>query len=324
MHNGRHIELIVHRDGHLEATVSAVDQPPDARMHFQQVAPVGDAGAVVMLTCANGHLRLRLNRSDLLPLSEARGETVRIEANPRIGNSPKSSYMRDDARDVCRRALEERRRRFARLHKVEPTEGRRIKTLAEQVAELQDAVQTLQALATDIRRGKAYLVPALAGQLRALIYWPNARPTWNPLLYRVADYRRMPLPIFGDARRDDELPELIQQASGHMRRLSASCVARFPSDQLIDLQDYMDMTVATFVSEQGKDERVTVQDVLGAAANTMGAAHYDETIRLDFDRLHRTESFGTSVVHTILVDLADVAAELGHFVLGQLTHRSET
>jgi len=313
------IEVVVHRDGHLEASAGSVDGPPDARMHFQRIAPEGDARASMILTSEEGRLRLRLNDRDLLPLSEAHGDTVVIASTRRTGGSLTPSYLRDDALDTCRAAMDERRRRFKQLRAAGSAEGRRMKSVSEQVAELVAAIRALDHLTSSVRHGHVYLAPTLANQLRGLIYWPNERRTWNPLLYRVADRAGLPLPVFGDIAPDDELPEVVLQAASHMRRLSASCIPRFPSDRLVDLQDFMQMTVARFRFEEvAEDQRATVQDVLGGAANTMGAAHYDETVELDIDRIHRTRAFDASVMHMILVNLGDVVAELGRHVVARV------
>jgi hypothetical protein len=184
--------------------------------------------------------------------------------------------------------------------------------LDEQLDELVQAADALSELADQAMTGKKHLIPPLAAQLRSLIYWPNDRPTWNPLLYRLASRRALPLPVF--AFPDDlNRPPVIDDAAYHAENLTASIVRRAPAEVLMDLQEYMRSTVQTVRTSSGM-ERLSIEGTLGATANTLGAAHYDEVIALDVDLLRTQVVLNTSLLHRVMIGLAETVAVLGRCV----------
>jgi hypothetical protein len=168
-------------------------------------------------------------------------------------------------------------------------------------------------LAKDIQAGNKHLAPALAAQLRALIYWPNDKPTWNPLLYRLANGKSLPLPVYNFAVDRNE-PRIIKEATYHVRNLTPSVMRRQPSEVVMDLQEYMTSTVQTVRSDKG-ESRISIEETLGAAANSLGAAHYDETIALDVDLLRMHVYVNSSLLHRILIGLAEAVVVLSRHVL---------
>jgi hypothetical protein len=89
----------------------------------------------------------------------------------------------------------------------------------------------------------------------------------------------------------------------------------------MDLQEYMQSTVQTERTLDGP-KRLTIDETLGATANTLGAGHYDEIIRLDVDLLRMQVALNASLLHRVIVGIAETVAVLGRYVVHQYGRES--
>jgi hypothetical protein len=306
------IYLVAYPDGHIEIAAGPEDQGITVRRHFQQLAIGGIVGdkAILSVTCADDKIDLHINRQPLKMLSDSEGSVFVVDAQQRVP----LAYSIDEplARSACEEWIKSRRSRFAKKT-TQTKPGTRPKRLDEQLEELTQAVDALVELAEQARAGKKHMIPPLAAQLRSLIYWPNDRPTWNPLLYRLASKRSLPLPVFSFPD-DPNKPFVVRQASYHAENLSPSIARRAPAEVVMDLQEYMRSTVQTVRTPEG-EKWLSIEVTLGAAANTLGAAHYDEIIKLDVDLLRMQIALNANLLHRLIIGLAETVAALGRYVI---------
>lgn len=157
------------------------------------------------------------------------------------------------------------------------------------------------------------MIPLLAAQLRGLVYWPNDNPTWNPLLYRLANRHLLPLPVYSFPV-DPTRPLIVSAATYHAENLAPSMVRRAPAEVVMDLEEYMTSVVQTERTTRG-EERLSVGETLAATANSLGAAHYDESIALDVDLLRAQVYLETNFLHRVIVGLSRTTAALSRYVL---------
>jgi hypothetical protein len=174
-------------------------------------------------------------------------------------------------------------------------------------------VDALVELAEQAKAGKKHMIPPLAAQLRVMIYWPNDRRTWNPLLYRLANKRSLPLPVFSFPD-DPNKPLVVKQAAYHAENLSPSISRRAPAEVVMDLQEYMRSTVQTIRTPEG-EKRLLIEETLGLTANTLGAAHNDEIIELSIDLLRMQIALNANLLHRVIIGLAETVAALGRYVI---------
>ena len=74
--------------------------------------------------------------------------------------------------------------------------GARPLTAEEQVHQLTEAIDSLQALAAAVAAGRRHVVGPLASLLRALLYSRDGVPMYNPLLLRIAARAKVPLAVY--------------------------------------------------------------------------------------------------------------------------------
>ncbi len=315
--DGRQITLNGYPDGHLEAAVSTVpNAPPSAVMHFQKVHVTGPNLFTFALTYGSGRLQAWINGTELATLAASSGAVFTIpERKPPDGQT---SYTHPDALAACQVAMDERADRFKTRKSFQPRVASRSKTSSQQREELGQAAQALLHLHDLASAGALHLVPALASQLRGLIYWPPRNrdsPNWNPLLLRLANADAAPLPIFAVRERPEDVPDIIKAANYRAENFAASCRRRYLKDDLMDVEDYLAMPVLLVRDSTGGSRIATVADILAATANSMGSAHYDETVPLYLDDFQAQVFLGRTLAHVLILGLAEVVADLSEHLL---------
>jgi hypothetical protein len=211
--DGIAIDLFGHADGHLELAVGPKDLPPTV-MHFQRLVVPGPNLNSLVILHGDGPLQCDLNGTSLLTLSEANGDSVEVPLQV-IEQSP-NSFDVPDAPQACHEWVTRRARSFAEPAVSGRAGERRQKSLAEQVHDLSEALGRIEAYIESARSGQLEFVPALAGELRALLYWPRGARTrtWNPLLLRLGNEAEMALPVFAHIS-DGSEPDVVKAASYH-------------------------------------------------------------------------------------------------------------
>ncbi len=312
--DGQSIELVVYPDGHLEAVVRGNDSV--TRAHFQRVHVPTTTMTLVTFVCGDGAIELHLNGKPLALLSDSDGVVFEVEAaTPDLHASVCDPETISQALQPW---IARRHERFASRPEFKAHRPNRPKTLPEQIAELETAVLALDHLIDQVKQGKLELLPSLAASLRALVYWPeDLRPTWNPLLLRLADFAGVGLLVYSQPDDDDPRPAIVDEATRHLERLIVGLEPRHKPDRPMDLEHYLGSRMQV-VRVDGVERIVTVNDLIGAAANTLGGSHYGEQIELDIESIRASVFFGTSALDRVLVQVAEVVTGLGQQVVHTL------
>lgn len=304
-------------DGHLSAAVWTLDGDRLIEADFARVELKDGARGVFMLMSEGAKLSLRINGVEL-DLAESCVEPFTIASGRAAPKAP-LSYEHPEAATRCAPATAVRARRFRTLHERRREHAsRRPKTQAEQVGDFRRALLACRTIASGIRSQQVELLPTLATELRGLVYWPNDSPTWDPLLYRLADWAELALPVWADTSTFEDLPEVVRRANAHTCRLSPSTNRRFEHEDIVDLQEFLDMPLLVEGDGAVPSASVTGHELVGAVAHTMGPAHYDPSIELTVERLDHTLAFEASLIQSIVLDLTHVVVELGEYVLRDL------
>jgi len=157
----------------------------------------------------------------------------------------------------------------------------------------------------------------LAGSLRSLLHWEmqsngKLRPSYMPLLFRVASWKRLPLPVyawpptfptFGVSSwwTSLESPELIKPS---------------PNAEIMDIQQWLDRPVILKLnSDNTVAHQVSAKIVIAETANTDGGAHWDTGIPPDVDELKKMVSPGCSALSSFICRVSLAVANLCGYVL---------
>lgn len=273
----------------------------------------GNGYAIVTALWSETETGLNINGVDLLAKNSAEAATpvVVTQEHPR---DPTPSWDRPEAHEHCSSWRLWRHARFVELNSA-PRQGRRAKTLSEQLEELRNSIRTLDDLATLVSRNHTHLVGHLAVEIRALVFWHGRQ--YDPLLLRLAASRDLPLPLF--VLRDVPLPQISIRPSAHIRFGEPAIQRSFPSHVLVDLQDWLSQLVvtedATTIGTPTDIREASVMSTIAAVADTLGAAHYDRDTLTTLDVMRSFYFQDISSVVSLLLRTVEVLIPLSEYVI---------
>lgn len=224
-------------------------------------------------------------------------DSILIEVNENLPKGQLSIYDKD-AKKHCQEWVKWRTHRYLNL-KDNSKADRRIKKISEQVDELKNAVKSLDSLLTEFNNGKTFLLPNIFPILRALLFWTdNNSSTYNPLLFRLAGFYKIALPLYAFPTMDNE-KLVFNNPTQHIKFNEPLLQKKLTNQVLMDFQEwltsdiYIEKLEDLFPNSAYKIERkMTFKDLIFEAANTMGTAHYDDDLPIKIDNLINTEVFG--------------------------------
>ncbi len=307
----RIVDLVGHSDGHLEAIVSSPAGATLAQRDFQRIE-VSQATFVGMLVILDdrGEIVMRVNGEELVSLADAAGDVYLVAARPEV--VPQVSTECADIETVCAAAVTRRQERFASKTGFNDKRNlRRQKSRQEQLDDLGGAILRTDELCAAVNGGQLHFVPSLAAEIRSLTYWPNDSPTWNPLLLRVAAHNRLALPVFSMPPVGP--PSMENAPSQIFLPEGPSIVRRHPGDELVDLEDALKVSV--FIASDTKERRdLSAAEMIALTSNTMGAAHYDDTVALDVEAMQSVVMLKANLLDQLIVQVAETITALGRYV----------
>jgi hypothetical protein len=307
---GSSIKWLGYPDGHIEVVVSGSAIGLPIHRHFQRISAPEGNWAITTLTFDGAELCLRINGGEGLRLLSESSEFISLSAPTKA--LPLRSFDEPGAQSACLHWISERNRRFSKKPRfVDKDHVRRLKTTDEQLRELAEAAFLLSDVARQVQDGSLHMVPVLASQMRGLAYWPNDRPTWNPLLYRLAAGRNLPLPIFCLL---NSVPPVTAGLAIQLQVSGASVQRMWPTQRLVDLEQYLNEPVARFDLGTSAAREISVIEAVAATANTAGIAHYDDSVVLDIEGIKSHLYVGTNLLDRVIVNLAHILVDMCEYV----------
>jgi hypothetical protein len=241
-------------------------------------------------------------------------------------NLPEGQYSTDDpeANNKCLEWVKWRLHRYANLKEQGKTD-RRIKSIEEQIDEFSDATQSLETLLTEYNNGKTYLFSSILPILRSLLFWPdNSSGNYNPLLFRIAGYYKIALPLYAFPVLDNE-PDELMSASKHITFNEPLLKKRLPNQILMDFQEWLNSRIYIeriqdpFTNSTYPFERILrFKDLIFEASNTIGTAHFDDDIPIKIDNLMNTEVFGRNFLVDFVMKISHTTLFFSNYMLEKI------
>lgn len=292
----------------------------------QRIRIVGGGLAMLDVRWSDDQLDMRINGITVKAFQEANDADLLVETKEHVMQDP-PSLNHPEAAKLCKEWMGWRKNRYDNP-KSSAKKNRRLKTIEEQVAELQNSIASLVDLVVLIQRGKYHLLGHLATELRALVYW-NGR-NYSPLLLRVAGRFGLPLPIYM-LKEKQTAPRILEDAQQRIRTNEPSILKTIPNQEIVDVQVWLTAPIQNALIEREHEgtssvqgETTTAKDLILDAATVLGSAHYDEDLPDHLELLYRFTVFGTSGLANFLLHSATVIIELGRFVLIDATNKMKS
>ncbi len=134
---------------------------------------------------------------------------------------------------------------------------------------------------------------------------------------------KAPLPVYcmPDVRRDPARLEIEKQAKSHLSHGVCSVQKLFPSQILMDLEDWLVQPAHIARPEAAgagiKPNVTLVRDVVEDMANTMGVAHYSPDASPRVDSMMNTRWSRHDALAALLVMVGNAVADLGSYLLNE-------
>ena len=206
-----------------------------------------------------------------------------------------------------------RKNRFIDLPSSTKSE-RREKSEIEQVKELSDITKTLDDTFKEWLTGKEYLFMSLLSLLRSLlchkIIEKNNKPiTYNPLLFRIASFKSLPLPIYAMPV-NTQIPQNILDISDntlyHIIANEATLTKKCNPQVIMDFQEWINGEVIITFKDR-KPIFYSVNNLLLESSNTIGGSHFDPDIPLRIDFLKNLTSFDIDLIKRIVSNTVQIS-----------------
>lgn len=221
---------------------------------------------------------------DDIPAYSATDVVHYLQLTPQFPGTGERSFNDPDAAYRCTPWTDWRR---THLSGNEVPAGRITKTLPEQLADLSDAANRIRDLLGLLEAGQTHWAGVLAVELRALVHWREKdfltskgsnKHKSIPLLFRVAQYRDLPLPVYMFAPQQRPTSDVTQIRS------DTFTLAHISGHQRVgDVQQWLSHP-ALFDPVEGT---WGMKDLIASYAETKGPGHYDTGVPSVFDLLSR-------------------------------------
>ena len=245
----------------------------------------GDLGIVVFYW-SDTKITVKIEEVKIPSISASR-EVCLIKLKERLLGDRSSSFSSPKAADACLHWMQWRKEK---LNSLGVPNSRTAKSLTDQVRELQFATQRIIEIVEMLKQGDMYWLGSLAIELRSLLSWKDRDYVKNsrkrniqvPLLFRIAQYRNLPLPVY--VKREYNNREPFANSDVVLRSLgnNFSTVHEYASQKLTDIQDWL-----SSVALAEGNTFFEVREVIAWYTETLGPGHYDSGIPSVLETAHR-------------------------------------
>ena len=199
-----------------------------------------------------------------------------------------------------------RKERFNFKGKAKSTE-RREKSETEQVNELSNVLENIEDNFNGWLSGKTYLTISLLSLLRSLLCHKiddkRVKQTYNPLLFRVASFKLLPLPIYArpvNIEIPKDILELSKDTISHVIINEPSFIKTSNSQILMDFQEWLNGEVLISY-ENNTPVYFSVNEMLMESSNTIGGSHFDPDVPLKIDFLKKFTTLNVDFINRIVL-----------------------
>lgn len=202
--------------------------------------------------------------------------------------------------------------------KKESKEGRRLKSEGEQITELQHSQQALEFYLSQIEIGNNSFLSSIYSILRSLLFWPDNEKAknYNPLLLRIANINRLPLPIYADQLIDyKEVPDTLSKPLFWFNNNKPSLVKTASRQVVMDFQEWLNSEILINHDNEGEREIYRLKDLIFDSANTLGTSHFDEDTPVKIDLLQSNINFGSSMFINFIKSILIITINLSTYIL---------
>lgn len=187
------------------------------------------------------------------------------------------------------------------------------KPFGTRIVELMQSLQVLRDSISAVRAGKPYQMIPIYGQMRALL--TDRASNNKPLLFYIAEKLGVGLQMYAmPTAGESPLPAgLSDKLVEHFAGMPVGLHQSLPRQSLVEMADFLDKPLYL-----RKDRTHTPRALIQLLATKAGGAHYAGRITNEESELLYSNWISSQVLHTSLLQLAEVTLALGQRMLRRL------
>lgn len=321
-HDGLKIVIVARTDGRLAITVYDGAGAVVTGFVSQPIIVYGIYPAMFLATWSPSGCTLMVKEQRLL--SDLPGLPPFEVMPPRSATFGQRSIDDPTAVKACDKWIQNRKSKFAVVKAPRP--NRRPKLIEEEGDDLRNSTAHMKHILQHMETGETYLLGALAGEMRACVYWPRGRDSqpddqWNPLLLRMASKADLPLPVYSVPHDEaEETTPLLQEAVMSVIPDPARIERIYIGDRICDLQEALVDTMLRIGPAPTGRTNIAIE-LIKELAHTTGAAHYDRDASEFIDVMRKIIGFDVDQVTRFMCHTAATLVSLSEWVLSELKTR---
>jgi hypothetical protein len=296
-------------DGHFQIIVQDQDKIY-SEFESQQIRFQSDRDRIITYIWSSSQTNFKINNKTVDSMLSKEVLVIQDEnstqKNDQIGDMSSSDFTTE-------KWIKWRKERFIDMPRSIKSD-RREKSEVEQVKELSDIAKALEDTFNDWLTGKDYLFMNLLSLLRSLLcHYVNdkktKRITYNPLLFRVASFKSLPLPIYSMPV-NTQIPQNILDISDntlyHIIANEATLSRKNNNQIIMDFQEWINGEVIIIFKDR-KPDCYSVNNLLLESSNTIGGSHFDPDIPIRIDFLKNLTSFDIDLIKRIVANTVQIS-----------------
>jgi hypothetical protein len=306
-------------DGHFKIIVQDQDRIY-SEFESQQIRFQSDRDRIITYIWSSSQTNFKINNQPVDSIFSKEVLVIQDEnssqKNDKVDNISSSDFTTE-------KWIKWRKERFIDLPRAIKS-NRREKSEEEQVKELSDVAKTLEDTFNNWITGKDYLFMNLLSLLRSLlchkIIEKNTKHiTYNPLLFRVASFKSLPLPIYSMPV-NTQIPQNILEISNntlyHIIANKATLSKESHPQIIMDFQEWINGEVIITFKDR-KPIYYSVNDLVLESSNTIGGSHFDPEIPIRIDFLKNLTSFDIDLIKRIVANTVQICIFLSKYLISR-------
>lgn len=308
------VKLFAYPDGRIELMVSTEERG----IHRFESCPIevtNDPNFLIIASWNENESTVRINGEELPSVEDEeeshKVSTKSVESEQSIGHP--------EAKERCQEWIERRRERWKEDLNLSDSSPQKLKSVSEQKGDLVRAISILMDDLDRVEEENLYRLDVVLSVLRSLIC---GFENHDPLLFRMAALKNLPLPVFSIETRamTEELSEELFSMTdenwlGFHAGSDMSLVRRFEGQVLVDFQEWLEKPFTFRSTGRGT---LTNHDLILGHASTSSLSHYHQYTYVEVELARKAQDSSSDLLTNYFYHVGRVVQTLGRYVVHEI------
>jgi len=167
-----------------------------------------------------------------------------------------------------------------------------------------------------VYHGKKYFFKDIVVNLRSLVFFKTKSKSYDPLLLRLATFKKVTLPIYVVPDEGGQVKKFIMSMEKRPHFWGSNFAKfepRIPCIKMVDLQEFLEKPALLY-----EGEFISPLELIEKLGTKQSTAHFDQTVPRVIEDLKDTPTvFGYNSLGHFILSMAELVIKVGRFVLSK-------